>query len=108
MPLHPHNRTLSPLRCALTAAVLCLSCGKPLQSSECDQLLDHYTEKLVRSENPQVAPHVIVEKQRLAKDLARRDPVFEYDRCDEDVSRRQYVCAMAASDVDSIEQCLTL
>lgn len=92
----------------MIAAVWCVSCAEPLQRSECDQLLDHYTEKLIRSESPLVAPHVIAEKQRQAKELAHRDPVFEYERCDEDVSRSQYECAMAASDVDSIERCLTL
>lgn len=91
----------------VTSCSALASCHEPLQRTECDQLLDHYTEKLVRSENPRVAPHVVVEKQRLAKDLARREPMFEYDRCNEDVSRSQYDCAMAASDVDSIERCLT-
>ncbi len=91
------------------AALLALtSCGKRLSDAECDSLLDHYTSKLVVNENPDASPFVIAEKQRLARELAHRDPKFEFDNCDDDVSRRQFDCAMAAMDVDSIERCLTL
>jgi hypothetical protein len=84
------------------------SCGKRLSDVECDTLLDHYTSKLVTNENPDASPFAIAEKQRLARELAHRDAKFEFDRCDNQVSRRQFDCAMAAMDVDAIERCLTL
>jgi hypothetical protein len=93
----------------LSASFLALiSCGKRLSDVECDTLLDHYTSKLVTNENPNASPFLIAEKQRLARELAHREPKFEFDYCDERVSRRQFDCAMAALDVDSIERCLTL
>lgn len=84
------------------------SCGKRLSPAECETLLDHYTAKLVLSENPNATPVVIAEKQRRARELVHNEPKFEFERCDNDVSRRQLECALAASDVDSIERCLTL
>ncbi len=87
---------------------LVAGCGKRLSSAECDTLLDHYTSRLVLSENPDASPFVIAEKQHLARELAHSEPQFEFEACDEDVSRRQFECAMAAADVNSIEQCLTL
>lgn len=103
---------MSPLvfsRLSLVCAFLALtSCGKRLSEVECETLLDHYTAKLVGSEYPNPSPFLIAEKQRLARELAHQDPKFEFDRCDNDVSRRQFECAMAAMDIDSIERCLTL
>jgi hypothetical protein len=83
-------------------------CGKRLSPSECESLLDHYTARLVLSETPEASPFLIAEKQKQARELAQREPRFEFDQCNERVSRRQFECAMTAGDVDSIERCLTL
>jgi len=98
---------LCPLLLCTTLLAL-TGCGKRLSEAECDSLLDHYTSKLVVNENPDATPYFIAEKQRLARELAHQDPKFEFDHCDDKVSRRQFDCAMAAMDVDSIERCLLL
>jgi hypothetical protein len=87
---------------------VCFGCDKSLSLNECDSLLDHYTASLLRNESPTVTARVIAEKQQAARDLAHRDPAFEFERCSASVSRQQYTCAMTASDVDSLERCLTL
>lgn len=86
----------------------CVGCDKALTVVECDRLLDHYTANLLRNESPNVTPSVVAEKQQAARELAHRDPAFEFDRCSAAVSRSQFDCAMTANDVDSIERCLTL
>lgn len=91
-----------------SALLLLCACEKNLTDNECDLLLDHYTANLMRNESPDVTPAVISEKQQAARELAHRDPAFEFDRCGAAVSRRQFDCAMTANDVDSIERCLTL
>lgn len=88
--------------------VFAAACGKRLSRSECESLLDHYTARLVLSETPEASPFLIAEKQQQARELAQREPRFEFNECDDRVSRRQFDCAMAAGDVDSIERCLTL
>lgn len=87
---------------------VCVGCSEDLSASECDRLLDHYTAHLLRNESPNVTPSVIAEKQRAARELAHRDPAYEFEQCSDAVSRRQFDCAMTANDVDSIERCLTL
>jgi hypothetical protein len=86
----------------------CIGCGKSLTASECDKLLDHYTANLLRNERPMVPPALVAEKQEAARELAHRDPAFEFDLCSASVTRSQYDCAMTANDVDTIERCLTL
>ena len=83
-----------------------LSCGKRLDSAECAALLDRYTERLVREESPGASPERVAEATRAARDLARRSPVFEFDRCAARISRREFECAMQAPTVDEIERCL--
>lgn len=101
------KRLLSKLLITVWLPLL-VGCDKRLSPDECDTLLDHYTSRLVLSENPNASPFLIAEKQHLARELAHREPQFEFSACKEDVSRRQFNCAMAAADVDSIERCLTL
>ena len=89
-------------------AFLGAGCSKPLSEDECDRLLDHYTEHLLRSEHRQVTPEVIVAKQAEARDLARSDPHFEFYSCADEVSREQFECAILAPSIDAIERCLVL
>ena len=93
---------------ALLFAMLAMGCGKPLTQSECDELLDHYTEQLVLEEHPGTASDEVVQRQAEARELARREARYEFDKCPAKVSRRQFRCAMNAKTVDAIEQCLVL
>ncbi len=95
---------------SLCVLSLCLlsSCSEPLSNDECERLLDHYTERLMRDESPDVSLSKIAEKQEQARKLAKEDPLFEFERCSDKVSRSQFDCAMAAGNVNGIEQCLML
>ncbi len=79
-------------------------CGKRLGGTECRELLDHYTELLIRSDRPKTTAAEEDKLKAETRAKASRDPAFA--TCSSDVSRRQYECAMAASDVDSMERCL--
>lgn len=98
----------SPRSHAAVAILLVTSCGQRLSVAECERLLDHYTERLIRSESPSTPAAKVSEKQSLARRLAKTDPAFEFDACSEQVTRRQFKCAMAADNVDTIEKCLML
>lgn len=82
------------------------SCAKPLGEQECDKLLEHYTERLLREEQPDVSNVEVGLKQAEAKRLAHEAPRFEFERCPELVSRQQFECAMTAGNVDGVERCL--
>jgi len=98
-------RVLSVL---LTAGLLAPACSKPLSDSECERLLDHYTEHLLRNEKPDVTFEMIHQKQAEARALAKSDATFEFHSCADDVTRAQYECAIIAPSIDAIEKCLML
>ena len=92
-------------RFALGALLLLASgCGKRLESSECQQLLDHYVELLLRDDRPKSSAGEILRLQQDARKKAERDPAFR--ECSARVSRRGFDCAMDAQDANRLEQCL--
>ena len=91
---------------ALGAALLLLvsGCGKRLDPSECQQLLDHYVELLLRDDRPKSSAGEVMRLQQEARKKAERDPAFL--ECRERVSRKSFACAMDAEDANRLEQCL--
>ena len=85
-----------------------LGCEPKLTDEQCEQLLDRYTEKLLREENPKAGTEEVSLRQQQARVLARRDPNYEFDRCPSLVRLAQFRCAMAAETVDDIERCLVM
>jgi hypothetical protein len=85
-------------------SLACISCGKPLSDTECNELLDHYVALLVRSDRPGTPEGELYKLQVKARAQARTDPAFH--ECKERVSRRSFECAMQAPNADRLEQCL--
>lgn len=91
--------------CVSVGALLLVSgCGKRLEPAECDQLLDHYVELLLRDDRPKSSAGEILRVQQEARKKAERDPAFH--ECRARVSRQSFTCAMAADDANRLEQCL--
>ncbi len=93
----------------LSLAVLAVSfaaagCGRRLSPDECGVLLDHYTERLLRSQNPNLSDEEVSRAEREARAKAAGNA--EFFECTNKVSRRQWECAMKAPNPDAIEQCL--
>jgi hypothetical protein len=97
-------RGLCACACALLLPLLVVGCGKRLEPAECDQLLDHYVELLLRDDRPKSSAGEILRVQQEARKKAERDPAFH--ECRARVSRRSFVCAMDAQDANRLEQCL--
>lgn len=91
-------------RGALLLLLLGSGCGKRLQTSECEQLLDHYVELLLRDDRPKSSAGEVLRLQQEARKKAQRDP--EFAECSSRVSRRSFECAMQAQDANRLEQCL--
>jgi hypothetical protein len=89
-------------------ALCAFGCGEPLSPDECETLLAHYTELLVREENPEIRADEVALRKAQAQKLAREEPKFEFAGCADAVSRRQFDCAMQAHDVNTVERCLML
>jgi hypothetical protein len=84
--------------------LLATGCGKRLETSECQQLLDHYVELLLRDDRPKSSAGEILRLQQEARKKADHDPAFH--ECSQRVSRRSFDCAMGAEDANRLEQCL--
>ena len=80
------------------------SCGKRLEATECQQLLERYVELLLRDDRPKSSAGEILRVQQEARGKAERDPAFH--ECQERVSRRSFACAMQAEDANRFERCL--
>jgi hypothetical protein len=80
------------------------SCAAPLSQAECDKLLVHYVELLVRSDRPDVSGEELARMKREALKKGASDPQFR--SCTSEVSRKQYECAIAAENADKLEQCM--
>jgi hypothetical protein len=91
-------------RWALLACLLITGCNQRLDPKECDALLDHYVELLLRDDRPKSSAGEIMRVQQDARRHAQRDPAFR--ECRERVSRRSFDCAMSADDANRLEQCL--
>ena len=86
--------------------LLVTACREPLSPLECQQLLAHYTERLVVDEHPGATATEVSAKQLAAQAAAETRPEFEFNACAKRVKRKQFECAMAASNVDDFERCL--
>ncbi|MDF3066545.1 MAG: hypothetical protein K0R38_2146 [Polyangiaceae bacterium] len=89
---------------ALLLLLLGSGCGRRVESSECQQLLDHYVELLLRDDRPKSSAGEVLRIQQEARKKAQRDPAFS--ECSSRVSRRGFDCAMQAEDANRLEQCL--
>jgi hypothetical protein len=88
----------------LLAALALNACHKPISRGECDQLLDHYVELLLKADRPEVRAEELLRLQHEARTKAAHDPTFAH--CPEQVSRTQFHCAMQAKNPDRLEQCM--
>jgi hypothetical protein len=88
----------------LMLLVLQPGCGKRLEASECEALLDHYVEILLRDDRPGSSAAEILRLQQDARRKAARDPAFK--ECQSRVSRSSFDCAMQAHDSRLLEMCL--
>ena len=89
---------------AIALLLLATGCGKRLEANECQLLLDHYVELLLRDDRPKSSAGEILRVQQEARKKAERDPAFH--ECRERVSRSGFACAMDAQDANRLEQCL--
>ncbi len=89
---------------SVAGAGLLPGCKKPISREECDQLLDHYVELLLKSDRPDMPAEELLRLQNEARAKAAQDPAFQH--CTDEVGRAQFHCAMQAKNPDRLEQCM--
>jgi hypothetical protein len=86
-------------------ALLCMpGCRQKVTASQCEAILSHYAELVVRHEMPGASLDVVQNEQERVRKEANGDEGFR--NCTTEVGPREYACAMAAATPDAVEKCL--
>lgn len=95
-----------PLRQRLVAlaGLAVVACAQSPSDAECLDLLDRYTLKLLRENDPELSEAELLRLQQEAHARASEDPLL--GSCQGKLSRAAYDCAMKAPNTDEMERCM--
>jgi hypothetical protein len=92
------------------AFVLCVlllasaGCRKKVTQAQCDQLLDHFAELVVKERYTDAGPDAIAaERARERQEATHAD---EFKNCSSEVQIDEHTCAMKAQSTDAMLKCL--
>jgi hypothetical protein len=79
-------------------------CSPHATSADCDKVMDHYVEMLVRESNPGASGGELRAHYEQARRRAGEEPSFV--SCPKEITARDVRCALAAVNVAELERCL--
>lgn len=92
-----------PLALGVLVAVM-TGCKKKVSQQQCDQLLDHFAELVVKEHNPDAGAEALAgERVRERQEAKNAD---EFKNCTSEVQADEFDCAMKASTSDAVIKCL--
>jgi hypothetical protein len=86
------------------ALILTPACRRKVTVSQCEALVAHYAEVVVRSEMPGASDDIVWSEQKRVREEANSDEGFR--NCTTEVGPGEYECAMSAATPDAVEKCL--
>ncbi len=109
MALCPHARPgkRSVARLILLALLLALpssACRDRVSRAQCDELLSHFAELVVREKLPNAPPEAVRAEQAREREEAARDDNFK--NCTTELRAEEYRCAMVARTTEALIKCL--
>jgi hypothetical protein len=79
-------------------------CRKKVTQAQCDQLLDHFAELVVKERYADAGPDAIAaERARERQEATHAD---EFKNCTSEVQLDEHACAMRAQSTDAMLKCL--
>jgi len=97
-------RTPSSTWLALLGVLALGGCKKKISQAECDQLVDHFAEIVVKERFPDAGPEAIkAERDRERREATNAD---EFKNCTSEVQTNEHACAMRAQTSDGVIKCL--
>ena len=75
-----------------------------MSQAQCDEIVGHYAELVVREKLPDASAEVISKEKEREQSEARGDEGFK--NCTTEIEPSDYTCAMAAKTPDVLEACL--
>ncbi len=89
---------------AMLAAVSTVtSCKRKVSAQQCDELLDHFAEMVVKEHFPDAGPDVLAAEKQRERTEAKGD-VFR--NCTSEVQAPEHACAMKAKTSEGVIKCL--
>jgi hypothetical protein len=88
----------------VTAASGAAACKKKASAQECDALLDHFAELVVKERFPDAGPEVITKER--ARERQEAKAADELKNCTSEVTPVEHACAMKASSSEAVIKCL--
>lgn len=85
-------------------AVLLGGCKKKISQAQCDEIVDHFAELVVRERFADAGPEAIAaERARERQEAKHAD---EFKNCASEVQASEHECAMKAQSSDAVIKCL--
>lgn len=92
---------------AVTAALLTLGasgCRKKVSAKQCDELLERFSELVVKERFPDAGPEVVTAERARERNEAKSDDAFK--NCTSEVQAEEHACAMKAPSPEALIKCL--
>ena len=91
-------------RVGLALALAATGCKHRVTQADCDALVEHYAELVVRERFPDASADQLAAERTREKSEARGDDAFK--NCTAEVQRAELDCALRATTPDAVEKCL--
>ena len=86
------------------AALALVGCSKKVTQADCDKMVEHYAELVVRETKGDASADEIKREQDRETKEAKSDDSFR--NCTSEIEPADYDCAMKAKSADALEKCL--
>jgi len=101
--LHARRLNWRAALCLMAAAAV-VACRKHVTQAQCDEMVGHYAELVVRERFPDASADTIAKEKEREQGEARADDGFK--NCTTELEPSDHACAMAATTPDALETCL--
>jgi hypothetical protein len=79
------------------------SCKRKVSEKQCDELLDRFSELVVKERFPDAGPEVVAAERLRERSEAKGD---ELRNCTSEVQANEHACAMSAKSSEALIKCL--
>ncbi len=80
-----------------------VGCNRKVSQQQCDQLIDHFADLVVKEHFPDAGPDVVAAERTRERQEAKGD---ELRNCTSEVQADEHACAMKAQTSEGIIKCL--
>jgi len=89
---------------AVVLVVVSTACKKKVSSKQCEELLDHFSELVVKERFPDAGAEMVAAERTRERAEARGADAFK--NCTSEVQADEHACAMKATSSEALIKCL--